>query len=97
MSREANTTSTRTTPAGTAGAADVVVTTPYGDSGVSGDGAFTYVGPVVTSLSPTTGPADTAARHDPRPIAFAGTCSKTKIIGDGRARRMLCDGPRASS
>ena len=41
------------------------------------------------------GPADTAARHDPRPIAFAGTCSKTKIIGDGRARRMLCDGPRA--
>ena len=55
-----DTTLDATTPAGTAGAADVVVTTPYGDSGASGDGAFTYVGPVVTSLSPTTGPADTA-------------------------------------
>ncbi len=55
-----DTTLDATTPAGTAGPADVVVTTPYGTSGVSGAGAFTYVGPVVTSLSPATGPADTA-------------------------------------
>jgi len=49
-----------TTPAGANGPADVVVTTPYGSSTDSGDGAFTYVGPTVTSLDPTTGPAATA-------------------------------------
>ncbi len=55
-----DTTIDATTPAGANGPADVVVTTPYGDSGASGDAAFTYVGPTVTSLDPTTGPAATA-------------------------------------
>ena len=52
-----DTTITALTPPGPAGAADVVVTTPYGDSGGSGAGDFTYVDarPTVTSISPNQG------------------------------------------
>jgi uncharacterized protein YhjY with autotransporter beta-barrel domain len=49
------TTITATTPAGTAGARDVVVTTPGGTG--TGTGLFTYVAaPTVTGVSPTSGP-----------------------------------------
>src|SRR3989338_11426029 len=49
------TTITATTPAGTAGAQNVVVTTPYGTG--TGTGLFTYVvAPTVTSILPNTGP-----------------------------------------
>ncbi|BCW87580.1 hypothetical protein sos41_07100 [Alphaproteobacteria bacterium SO-S41] len=50
------TTITATTPAGTAGARNVVVTTPGGTG--TGTNFFTYIAvPTVTSLSPTSGPA----------------------------------------
>ena len=49
------TTITATTPAGTAGAQDVVVTTPGGTG--TGTGLFTYMAaPTVTSIAPNTGP-----------------------------------------
>src|SRR5208282_5012364 len=57
LSANTDTSVTITTPAGSAGPADVIVTTPYGDSGVSGAGAFTYVNaPVITGLDTTSGP-----------------------------------------
>ena len=50
-----STTIAATTPAGTAGARDVVVTTPDGSG--TGTGLFTYVAaPSVTGISPTSGP-----------------------------------------
>ena len=49
------TTITATTPAGTAGARDVVVATPGGT--VTGTGLFTYIAaPTVTGISPASGP-----------------------------------------
>ncbi|WP_345718827.1 beta strand repeat-containing protein [Kineosporia mesophila] len=48
---------TATAPAGTAGPADVTVTTPGGTSPVSAADQYTYVtAPAVTSISPTRGP-----------------------------------------
>lgn len=45
-----------TVPAGTAGTADIVVTTPSGNSGTTGQDLFTYYGvPTVTSIDPTSG------------------------------------------
>jgi subtilase family serine protease len=46
---------TATAPAGT-GVVDVTVTSPSGTSVISSGDHFTYISPVVTSLSPTSGP-----------------------------------------
>jgi hypothetical protein len=46
-----------TSPAGSAGAVDVTVTTPTGTSAISASDKFTYVqAPTVSALAPTTGP-----------------------------------------
>ena len=51
------TTITATIPAGSAGVVDVTVTTPGGTSAVSAADHFTYTAlPIVTGLSPATGP-----------------------------------------
>ena len=48
---------TAVSPAGTAGAVDVTVTTPYGQSLPDGGGEFTYVAPgEVTGVTPSAGP-----------------------------------------
>ncbi|HEV7524756.1 MAG TPA: IPT/TIG domain-containing protein, partial [Acidimicrobiia bacterium] len=52
------TTITATSPAHSAGAVDVTVTTPNGTSATSANDQFTFVAaPTVTSVSPTSGPA----------------------------------------
>ncbi len=58
---------TATTPAGTAGARDVAVTTPGGSG--TGTGLFTYIAaPTVTSIAPTSGPAASGT-----PVTITGT------------------------
>ena len=47
---------TATAPAGAVGSVDVTVTTAGGTTAVTSADQFTYVGPVVTSISPTAGP-----------------------------------------
>lgn len=76
------TTITATTPAGTAGAADVAVTTPGGTG--KGIGLFTYyAAPTVTGISPTAGPTAGGTNVTITGTNFTGTTAVT--IGSAAA------------
>lgn len=72
-----DTTLTVVAPVHAAGQVDVIVTTPAGSSSVSASAKYTYGGPVVTSLTPTSGPVAGGTVVTVSGTGFTGATSVT--------------------
>jgi hypothetical protein len=95
---------TATVPAGSAGTVDVTVTTPGGTSALSSSDRFTYTsGPVVTGISPNSGPvaAGTAVTISGFNLAHAtsvkfGSKSATKVTVNSAGTQISAKVPAGS-
>jgi alpha-tubulin suppressor-like RCC1 family protein len=79
-------------PAGTAGSADITVTTPSGSSAVSKHDVFKYGSPTISALSPSAGPSEGATMVTVTGSGFApGAGATVFTFSKATASSVLCE------